>query len=172
MTKKQKQSCYPKKPKLKERPQLSVRQAAGLENTFKTLGNGTRLRILHALSHSLSQAILAGQLGADRRGEDVMWNLVKDARLLFGRLFSLPTKPGLRRVGNPNRSSPVLVTCNFDLTVRKVIQTLQSSKASRPSRASCEGRHRMPSPRRRHHLATQSRIVVPVRAMNDVHSGR
>lgn len=49
MTKKQKPTCCPKKPKLKERPLLSVRQATGLENTFRTLGNGTRLRILHAL---------------------------------------------------------------------------------------------------------------------------
>ena len=54
-----------------------------------------------------------------------MLNLLKDIWLLFGRLFPFPTKPGLRRVGNPNRSSPVLVTCNFELTVRKVIQTLE-----------------------------------------------
>ena len=54
-----------------------------------------------------------------------MWNLVKDAWLLFGRLFPFPTKPGLRRVGSPDRSSPVLVTCNFELTVRKVVRTLE-----------------------------------------------
>lgn len=55
-----------------------------------------------------------------------MWNLLKDVWFLFGRLFPFPTKPGLRRVGNPDRSSPVLVTANFELTVRKVIQTLES----------------------------------------------
>ena len=54
-----------------------------------------------------------------------MWNLIKDIWFLFGRLFPFPTKPGLRRVGNPAPSSPVLVTCNFELTVRKVIQTLK-----------------------------------------------
>lgn len=54
-----------------------------------------------------------------------MWNLIKDVWLLFGRLFPFPTQPGLRRVGNPDRSSPVLVTGNFELTVRKVVQTLQ-----------------------------------------------
>ncbi|MFV1994422.1 MAG: HgcAB-like fusion protein [Verrucomicrobiales bacterium] len=54
-----------------------------------------------------------------------MWNFAKDAWLLFGRLFPFPTKPGLRRVGSPGRSSPVLVTCNFELTVRKVVWTLQ-----------------------------------------------
>lgn len=54
-----------------------------------------------------------------------MWEWLKDVWLLFGRLFPLPTKPGLRRVGSPDRSSPVLVTCNFDLTVREVIRTLK-----------------------------------------------
>jgi len=54
-----------------------------------------------------------------------MWNLLKDIWLLFGRLFPFPTKPGLRRVGTPDRSSPVLVTGNFELTVRKVIETLR-----------------------------------------------
>ena len=54
-----------------------------------------------------------------------MWNFIKDLWLLFGRMFNFPTKPGLRRVGNPDISSPVLVTCNFELTVRKVINTLK-----------------------------------------------
>jgi len=54
-----------------------------------------------------------------------MYNLIKDLWLLFGRLFPFPTKPGLRRVGTPDRLSPVLVTCNFELTVRKVIRTLE-----------------------------------------------
>jgi ferredoxin len=53
-----------------------------------------------------------------------MWNRLKDLWFLFGRLFPYPTKPGLRRVGNPGRGSPVLVTCNFELTVRMVIETL------------------------------------------------
>lgn len=55
----------------------------------------------------------------------MMWNLVKDFWLLFGRLFPFPTRPGLRRVGHPGRSSPVLVTCNFERTVREVIGTLE-----------------------------------------------
>jgi len=57
-----------------------------------------------------------------------MLNLLKDIWFLFGRLFSFPVKPGLRRVGNPNRLSPVLVTCNFELTVRKIIRTLECDK--------------------------------------------
>ncbi|MFV2071873.1 MAG: HgcAB-like fusion protein [Thermoanaerobaculales bacterium] len=55
----------------------------------------------------------------------MMWDLLKDLWLLFGRMFPMPTKPGLRMVGKPGRSSPVLVTCNFDLTVRKVIRALE-----------------------------------------------
>ena len=51
--------------------------------------------------------------------------LLEDLWLLFGRMFPLPTTPGLREVGRPDRSSPVLVTCNFSLTVRKVIRTLE-----------------------------------------------
>lgn len=54
-----------------------------------------------------------------------MWNFIKDVWFLFGRLFPFPTKPGLRRVGSPGRSSPVLVTCNFELTVRKLTESLQ-----------------------------------------------
>lgn len=53
-----------------------------------------------------------------------MLNVLKDTWFLFGRLFPFPPEPGLRRVGNPDRSSPVLVTCNFELTVREVTETL------------------------------------------------
>ncbi|MBW1881445.1 MAG: 4Fe-4S binding protein [Deltaproteobacteria bacterium] len=47
--------------------------------------------------------------------------------MIWGLLFRLlpsPTPTGLRRVGNPDRSSPVLVTCNFDLTVKRVTRVL------------------------------------------------
>jgi len=41
-----------------------------------------------------------------------------------GRWFPCPVEPGLRIVGKPNRSSPVLVTANFHLTVRRVERSL------------------------------------------------
>jgi ferredoxin len=44
--------------------------------------------------------------------------------LLF-RLFPCPTEVGLRRVGSPGPGSPVLVTCNFDLTVKRLIRALR-----------------------------------------------
>lgn len=44
--------------------------------------------------------------------------------LLF-RLFPCPTKVGLRRIGDPTSNSPVLVTCNFFLTVRRLTNILE-----------------------------------------------
>lgn len=43
--------------------------------------------------------------------------------LLF-RLGPCPTKVGLREIGSPGRDSPVLVTCNFALTVDRVTHEL------------------------------------------------
>lgn len=40
------------------------------------------------------------------------------------RLFPFPTKTGLRIIGNPGCDAPVIVTCSFDLTVRRVIKAL------------------------------------------------
>jgi NAD-dependent dihydropyrimidine dehydrogenase PreA subunit len=41
------------------------------------------------------------------------------------RLFPFPTETGLRIIGNPGRAAPVLVTCNFDLTVRRVVKAIE-----------------------------------------------
>jgi NAD-dependent dihydropyrimidine dehydrogenase PreA subunit len=41
------------------------------------------------------------------------------------RLFPFPTRTGLRTVGQPGPDAPVFVTCNFDLTVRRVTRALQ-----------------------------------------------
>lgn len=43
------------------------------------------------------------------------------------RLFPCPTPVGLRRLGAPHRRSPVLVTCNFHLTVDRLTQTLREA---------------------------------------------
>jgi len=48
--------------------------------------------------------------------------------LLF-RLFPCPTNLGLRRIGNPGPESPVLVTCNFDLTVKRLTRALRGVDA-------------------------------------------
>ena len=41
------------------------------------------------------------------------------------RFVPWPTEPGLRPVGKPGPLSPVLVTCNYDLTVRRVLRALR-----------------------------------------------
>ncbi|MDH5695496.1 MAG: 4Fe-4S binding protein [Dehalococcoidia bacterium] len=41
------------------------------------------------------------------------------------RLFPLPVEPGLRVVGHPNESSPVFVTANFALTVKRLTRYLK-----------------------------------------------
>jgi NAD-dependent dihydropyrimidine dehydrogenase PreA subunit len=48
--------------------------------------------------------------------------------LLF-RLFPCPTPTGLRPVGNPGPDSPVLLTCNFDLTVKRLLRALKGVDA-------------------------------------------
>lgn len=43
------------------------------------------------------------------------------------RLFPCPTPVGLRRAGSPTRESPVVVTCNFHLTVKRLMQSLEKA---------------------------------------------
>ena len=52
-------------------------------------------------------------------------DFLKDIWGLFGRLAPYPTRPGLKIIGKPDRSSPVLVTGNYELTVRLVTETLE-----------------------------------------------
>jgi NAD-dependent dihydropyrimidine dehydrogenase PreA subunit len=40
------------------------------------------------------------------------------------RFFPFPTRTGLRVIGQPGPEAPVFVTCNFDLTVRRVLRDL------------------------------------------------
>jgi len=41
------------------------------------------------------------------------------------RFFPFPTRPGLRVLGQPGPDAPVFLTCNFDLTVRRVLRALE-----------------------------------------------
>ena len=45
------------------------------------------------------------------------------------RMLPWPTEPGLRRVGAPHDLSPVIVTANYDLTVRRVLRELEGLDA-------------------------------------------
>lgn len=46
--------------------------------------------------------------------------------LLF-RLFPCPVKTGVMKIGSPDKSSPVLVTCNFHLTVNRLVSILKKA---------------------------------------------
>lgn len=52
-------------------------------------------------------------------------SLLKTIWGLLFRLFPCPTKVGLHRIGHPGPDSPVLVTCNFDLTVKRLRRILR-----------------------------------------------
>lgn len=52
-------------------------------------------------------------------------DLLLDLAQILLRLLPWPSRPGLVRVGHPGRDAPVLVTCNYNLTVRRVLQALQ-----------------------------------------------
>jgi NAD-dependent dihydropyrimidine dehydrogenase PreA subunit len=45
------------------------------------------------------------------------------------RVFPFSCKPGLIRIGNPGRNSPVLLTCNYHLTVERVRRALKEMDA-------------------------------------------
>jgi NAD-dependent dihydropyrimidine dehydrogenase PreA subunit len=58
-----------------------------------------------------------------------MRELAKDILQTVLRLLPWPTEPGLRSVGRPDEWSPVLVTCNYDLTVRRLLRALRGCDA-------------------------------------------
>ena len=59
----------------------------------------------------------------------VFGDAVRDALQTAFRLLPWPTEPGLRSVGAPDRHSPVIVTGNYDLTVRRVVRALRDLDA-------------------------------------------
>jgi NAD-dependent dihydropyrimidine dehydrogenase PreA subunit len=56
-----------------------------------------------------------------RRAYELLLDIVQTAF----RLVPWPTEAGLRRVGAPDRSSPVVLTGNYDLTVRRLRRALE-----------------------------------------------
>jgi NAD-dependent dihydropyrimidine dehydrogenase PreA subunit len=54
-----------------------------------------------------------------------MFDTVKTIIQTVFRLFPFPAQTGLRAVGDPGPGAPVFLTCNFDLTVRRVLQALE-----------------------------------------------
>jgi NAD-dependent dihydropyrimidine dehydrogenase PreA subunit len=56
-------------------------------------------------------------------------DLFREALQTAFRLFPWPTQPGLRSIGTPDAKSPVLVTGNYDLTVRRLARALRGIDA-------------------------------------------
>lgn len=52
-------------------------------------------------------------------------SIVKTVIQTLLRLVPFPTRTGLRVIGQPGPDAPVFVTCNFDLTVRRVMKALK-----------------------------------------------
>jgi len=63
------------------------------------------------------------------RGGGRILDLIKEVLQTSFRLFPWPTEPGLRRIGRPDRSSPVLLTGNYDLSVRRLLRVLEGHDA-------------------------------------------
>jgi len=55
--------------------------------------------------------------------------LCRDVLQTAFRLLPWPTEAGLRPIGSPGRESPVIVTGNYDLTVRRVVRALRGIDA-------------------------------------------
>lgn len=56
-------------------------------------------------------------------------DFVSDVLQTILRALPFPVKTGLTKIGNPDRQSPVLLTCNFGLTVRRVMRALKGIDA-------------------------------------------
>ena len=56
-------------------------------------------------------------------------NPLKFIWAMFFRLFPCPVPTGLRRIGSPGPKSPVLISCNFYLTVRRLLRKLDGVDA-------------------------------------------
>ncbi len=54
------------------------------------------------------------------------FSIIKSVWDFTGRWFPNPDEPGLRVIGNPDRNSPVILTSNFHLTVRRVEKSLKN----------------------------------------------
>jgi NAD-dependent dihydropyrimidine dehydrogenase PreA subunit len=72
----------------------------------------------HLIDTAAEQPAAAGRL----RGR--LADTMKRGFFLVFRAAPYPTPPGLVRIGNPGRRAPVLVTTNYELTVRRVTRAL------------------------------------------------
>ena len=85
----------------------------------------------------LDSFVILSANNSDKAGDDKMnlsfvknpnddYSIIKSIWDYIGRWFPNPVEPGLRIIGNPDRSSPVILTSNFHLTVRRVEKSLKN----------------------------------------------
>lgn len=67
--------------------------------------------------------------GGPSRPERYRCAVVRDVLQAAFRMLPWPTEPGLRAVGRPGPDSPVIVTGNYDLTVRRLLRALAGCDA-------------------------------------------
>ncbi|MGA2369393.1 MAG: HgcAB-like fusion protein [Candidatus Korobacteraceae bacterium] len=110
-----------------------------IEKTQLYLGGALKLVCASLPSGETCNDVAPSAQSVDLRGEaraaglepDGLWNYLKTLPKLVilqyvFRSIPYPTPPRLIRIGNPGRKSPVLVTSNYDLTVRRVCRALRS----------------------------------------------
>jgi len=102
-----------------------VRQAGFRLGVTKTFLGGT-LRLLEAEKISDPAAQLASVPNGHHEEEPGAGLLKRVFQVVF-RVVPYPITPRLIRLGNPARRSPVLVTTNYDLTVRRVRRALEGT---------------------------------------------
>ena len=98
---------------------------AGFKGRVVTSRLGGSLQLFSARPATAPRAISAPEVPRLRH-RVTLWTLLKDLYCLLWR--NIPPYPkvrtGLYRIGEPDCSSPVLVTGNYDLTVRRVVREL------------------------------------------------
>lgn len=98
---------------------------AGLKGRVVESRLGGSLQLFSARPEAATEAVSVPEVPRLRH-RITPWTLLKDMYCLLWR--NIPPYPkvrtGLYRIGEPGRTSPVLVTGNYDLTVRRVVRAL------------------------------------------------
>jgi demethylmenaquinone methyltransferase/2-methoxy-6-polyprenyl-1,4-benzoquinol methylase len=109
---------------------IALLQQAGFEGQIAAAYLGGSLAVLVAQLASSSEGAALPEIPQLRR-RVTLWTLAKDLWcLLMRNVPPYPSvKPGLYAIGMPDASAPVLVTGNYDLTVRRVLGDTQGIDA-------------------------------------------
>ena len=97
----------------------------GSETTLEQNAGGNKQRPYDGANGSVGALdATAPREGREVQTSNFLRELPKRLFQIVFRVVPYPTRPRLIRIGNPGRRSPVLVTTNYDLTVRRVRRAL------------------------------------------------